>query len=291
MAPGLGSNRSKLRDTETVDTILNIAVVLLPLLYLLATVVYGVLFFGSRQGGDGLGPLLLRGTLALHFAYLLLLTLRWNQFPAATVSQALSALAFSVAVVYALVEWRGRERATGFWLLSLAFLFELLSSLLRTPNPPDRDILHSPLFATHVSLGLLGYAAFVVAASYGFLFLRLYHELKRSRFSTFFGKLPPLEVLERMMTGALLAGFVALTGAVVTGAVWAQQVFESRWLADPKIAFTVITWAFYGLALLLHRTRHWQGRQTAMASLAGFAAVLFSLVAINLFFTDMHGFR
>ncbi len=38
-------------------------------------------------------------------------------------------------------------------------------------------------------------------------------ELKAGRFYTFYGKLPPLEVLERMMLGALSAGFV--TGAVI----------------------------------------------------------------------------
>jgi ABC-type uncharacterized transport system permease subunit len=273
-----------------VDTILNIALALLPLLYLLATVAYGYLFFGSSKIAGALAQPLLRANLALHLLYLVLLAIRWNQFPAATVAQFLSAAAFSVAAVYAFVEWRSKEPATGFWMVSIAFLFELLSSLLRSPHPPNREILHNPLFAAHASLGLIGFAAFVLAASYGFLFLRLYHELKRSRFSQFFGKLPPLEVLENLMLGALTVGFVALTGVVATGAVWAQQLFAGRWLADPKIAFTLLTWTFYGLTLLLHRSHRWQGRQIAVASLAGFAAVLFSFVAVNLFFTDLHDF-
>lgn len=273
------------------DTVLQIASVLLPLLYLLAVGAYGFIFFaGSERAQAAARPLLL-ATLGAHLVALALVTLRWRQFPAATVSEALSLTAFAVAVVYALVEHRGRERSTGLWILAPAFLFQLLASLLETGGAhPDRALFHDPLFAVHASLGLVGYAAFVIAAAYGGLFLGLYREIKRRRFSTFFGKLPPLEVLERMMTQALWVGFLALTGAVVTGAVWAEQLFAERWIDDPKIGVTVVTWAFYGVALLLRHRRSWQGRQTAWASLAGFCAVLFSFVAVNLLFSDLHGF-
>lgn len=273
------------------DMILRIAVVFLPLLYLLVAAGYGFIFFADNRAAERVAPRLLRVTLALHLGYLVLLAVRWEQFPAATVSQALSAVAFAVAAVYALVEWHGKVPSTGFLMLSLACLFEVLSSLLRTPAPPYREIFHDPIFAVHASFGLLGYTGFTVAAVYGFLYLRLYYEIKRGRFSVFFGKLPPLEVLERMMLGALLAGFVALTGSVASGSFWAEQLYDAGWFQDPKILFTVATWAFYGLTLLLRRIRHWHARETAIASLAGFLAILFSVVGVNLFLSDLHGFR
>jgi ABC-type uncharacterized transport system permease subunit len=262
-----------------------------------AAVAYAALFFGreagdtrEREGARRSATPLLAGAVVLHLAYIAALAARHGQFPAATVSQALSMVAFAVAVVYLFVEWHGRERSTGFWLVSLAFLFQLLSSVLERPNPPSRPIFHDAFFATHVSLALLGYAAFAVAAGYGFLFLQLYRELKAGRFSTFYGKLPPLAVLERMMTGALWVGFLALTGAVAIGAVWAERLYEGTWLGDPKIAITIATWVLYATALVLKRLRRWQGRQTALASLTGLAVILFSLVAVNFFFTDFHGF-
>lgn len=275
---------------QQLDVALKISAVFLPMLYLLVMVGYGFYFFAEHALAKRAAPLLLRLTLTLHMAQLVMLGVRWQQFPAATVSQALSATAFAIAVVYALVEWQSGELATGLWMSGLACLFEVLSSLLYTANPPYQEIFHNPLFSAHAGFGLLGYAAFAVAASYGFLFLRLYSEIKRRQFSVFFGKLPPLEVLERMMVGALLAGFIALTGALVSGAIWANQVFVGNWLVDPKILVTIITWGFYGLSLVLRRWRRWQGRQTAIASLAGFAAVLFSAVAVNFLFTNLHGF-
>lgn len=275
---------------QQLDVALKVSAVFLPLLYLLVAVGYGFYFFAEHQLARKVAPGLLRVTLALHMTQLILLGVRWHQFPAATVSQSLSATAFAIGVVYVFVEWQSSEQATGILMTSLACFFEVLSSLLYTAKPPYQEIFHNPLFSAHAGFGLLGYAAFAVAASYGFLFLRLYSEIKKRQFSVFFGKLPPLEVLERMMAGALLAGFIALTGAVISGAVWAEQIFADNWMVDPKILVTFATWGFYGLALGLRRSRRWQGRQMAIASLAGFAAVLFSAVAVNFFFTDLHGF-
>jgi ABC-type uncharacterized transport system permease subunit len=273
-----------------VTTFLDVANILLPLLYLGAVISYGFIFFAAHPAANRTATPALRGTVLLHLGYLAALAIHHRQFPAATVSQALSIVAFAVAVVYVYVEWHGRERSTGFWMVALVFFFQLLSSLLTRPNPPDREIFHDLFFGVHVSLALLGYAAFVVASAYAFLFLQLYRDLKAGRFSTFYGKLPPLEVLERMMIGALTVGFVTLTGAVVTGGIWAERLYHDEWMRDPKILITSATWMLYALALTLRKLRRWKGRQTAIASLAGLCAILFSLVAVNFFFTDFHGF-
>ena len=273
------------------ESALAAAVVLLPVAYLLVAVDYGFLFFSGRALSPWGASIGLHSTLALHLAYLVLLTVHWQQFPAANVSQGLSIVAFSIVVVYAIVERLGNERSTGFWLVSIAFFFTLLASLLAGPEPPQHELLHNPLFSGHAVLALVGYAAFAVAATYAFLFLRMYRELKAGKFSLFFGKLPPLEVLERMMSGALMVGFVALTGAVVTGILWAREVLPpGEWLGDIKIVATLVTWALYAGALLLRRLRRWQGREVAIASLAGFATVLFSLFAVNIWFSDFHSF-
>lgn len=269
---------------------LTIANLLLPLLYLSTAALYAFAFFQGHPKALHAAPLALRSTVGFHFAALVAAALHFGQFPAATVSQALSGVAFAVAAVYAFVEWHGKEKATGFCMVSLVFLFQLLASALVRPIPPDREIFHDPLFGLHVSLALLGYAAFVVAAAYGFLYLQLYGDLKRGHFSSFFGKLPPLATLERMLLGALTTGVATLTGAVATGIVWAQRLYHEAWMGDPKILFTLAIWAFYAATLLLRRLRRWQGRQMAIAALVGLAAILFSLVAINLFFTDFHGF-
>jgi HemX protein len=257
------------------------------LLYGLATAAYATMFFTASARARRLASPLLLLAIGAHVAYLAWLTWRWEQFPAATVSQALSVVAFAIAIIYLFLEWLGGERATGLWLVAQVFVFQLLAVVLHEPLPPRRELFEHPLFGIHVFLALVGYAAFAVAASYGFLFLRLYRELKGSRFSVFYGKLPPLEVLERMMSGALVVGFLALTAALMDGIVWAE-LLAVDWQHDPMILATVATWALYGAALLLRKMRRWQGRQTALASLAGLAVIVVSLVAVHTLVIGFH---
>ena len=271
------------------NSFLSAAGILLPLGYLAASIAYGLAFFSGHERADRLSSYLLRCVVLLHLAQVIALGIRSGQLPAASVAQALSLLAFSVAAVYLLVEHRGGHRSTGFWLVSVAFLFQLLAALLKSPEPVPLT-LGNPYLAAHVALALVGYTAFAIAAAYGFLYLRLYRELKLKRFSTFFGRLPPLVVLERMMTVALTVGFVTLSAAVLFGIVWAQRLHGGGWWTDTKTLLTLGVWAFYGLALLLRRLRQWQGHQTAYASLAGLAVILLTMLAVNLIYRSFHSF-
>jgi ABC-type uncharacterized transport system permease subunit len=261
---------------------------LLLAVWALTAAAYGVLFFSGRDAARRAAVGLLPAAVTLHFGYLAWLAVRWRQFPVATVSQALCVVAFAIAITYLFLEWRGRERATGFWVIAQVTAFQLLALVLHEPYPPRRELFEQPLFGIHAFLALLGYAAFAVAASYGFLFLRLYTELKRGRFSVFYGKLPPLEVLERMMAGALAVGFIALSGALIDGAAWAAQFQRSTWISDPMVLLTFATWALYGIALLMRRSQRWQGRQTAFASLAGLGVIVVSLVAVHALMPGFH---
>lgn len=264
---------------------------LLPLVYLAACVAYGAHFFGKESERRRAGTLFLVSGLALHLGFLVTLTLRYHQLPAATAGQALSGIAFAVGLVYLVVEWRSGDRSTGFWSVVPVFLLQLLASLLWDPVPPDLRVFRSPLFSTHVALALVGYAAFTLAAAYGYLFLRLYGELKQRTFRTFFGRLPALETLERMMSTALVTGFLSYTLALTAGTLWAQRLSLADWLSEPWTVTSLAIWLLYAVALTLRRIHRWQGRHTAIASLLGILLILASLVAVHLAAEGFHQFR
>ncbi|HET9765601.1 MAG TPA: hypothetical protein VFS60_02065, partial [Thermoanaerobaculia bacterium] len=108
--------------------------------YAAATAAYGVLFFKAQKGALRLASPLLQAAVALHLAYLGWLTWRWAQFPGATVSQALTVVAFAIAIIYLFLEWLGGERATGVWLVGQVLVFQLLAVLLHEPMPPKREL-------------------------------------------------------------------------------------------------------------------------------------------------------
>ncbi|MFN7962599.1 MAG: cytochrome c biogenesis protein CcsA [Thermoanaerobaculia bacterium] len=273
------------------ENLLLAVVVLLPLAYLSTATAYGLAFWERSEGAERLAPRLLLGCLVVHAGYLATLAQRYHQLPAATLSQLLSLMAFAVALLYALLEQRTGSRGTGVWVVGLALAFQVLASVFSGTPPEDRELFHQPLFALHVSLSLVGYVGLALAAVYGFLFLGLYRELKGDRFGRFFGRLPPLAELEKMMLGALTIGFLALTAGVAVGLVWAFSLYGLAWLRDLNILASLALWVLYGAALMLRRLQRWQGRQTAVASLTGLALMLVSLVLFNLLFSRFHEFR
>ena len=69
------------------DAFLAASAILLPLAYLASAIAYGTFFFSRQALAERLASPLLALALGLHLAYLTLLTVRFEQFPATTVSQ------------------------------------------------------------------------------------------------------------------------------------------------------------------------------------------------------------
>jgi ABC-type transport system involved in cytochrome c biogenesis permease subunit len=103
------------------------------------------------------------------------------------------------------------------------------------------------------------------------------------------GRLPPLEVLERLHFRFQLGGFIALTLGIVFGGLWASTHFESNWQADPKILASVLIWIWYAIAVQSRLVLGWGGRVGALFSVVGFVGIVFSMVGITLLFSGWHG--
>ena len=123
----------------------------------------------------------------------------------------------------------------------------------------------------------------------GGLYLLLYWELKRSRFSLIYDRLPPLEDLARMSMRATLFGVVFLTVTIACGSLWASVEFPG-FVRDPKFLFTLVVWSIYAAAAWLHYGRNWSGRKAIRITLVGFAALVLSGLAARLFFDSFHDF-
>ena len=54
---------------------------------------------------------------------------------------------------------------------------------------------------------------------------------------------------------------------VITGSTWAYVEFGTRWLSDPKIGISFITWLFYLLMVFLRWSAGWRGRKAAILAL------------------------
>lgn len=277
------------------DTTLAILNGLLPLGYLLALVAYLGVFIEHGRQVERVATPLAWGVVLVHGAYLALSAIAYQHVPTATTWESLGFIAFALALVYLILEWRQGERSTGVFLLAVALLCQTLSTAFVSHTRDVPDILRSPMFAVHVTAALMGYVALAVSAVYGIMYLLQYRQLKKQNVGLLFQRLPNLETLSRLNVGALGIGWLGLTVAIVAGVVWAttlevQGRLSGTFYTDPKFLLTVGLWVLYGLCLGGRYMLRWANRTLATVSIVGFALMLASSIMVTLVLRSFHDF-
>ena len=270
--------------------LIDILTVLLPIAYAAAIYAYGKAFFSDAAWAQASKRKLLLFLLLLHAAYLLARTIAFDHPPATNMFEILTLVAFTTTAAYTAIEMRTGQNETGYFVLMFAFFFQLVSSLFIEDLLEVKEVLRSAYFGLHVAAALVGFSAITLSAVYGFLYLMLYHEMKKSQFGVIYRKLPSLENLERMSVFSIWLGFVFLAVAMIAGIVWLPKAFTDFSYADPKLLGTITIWMIYGVALMARRSAKWKGRRMMVIAISGFLISVFSMTAINLFLTSFHRF-
>jgi len=193
-----------------------------------------------------------------------------------------------LAAAYGILVLRHREVSTGPFLIPLVVLFLAVSLFSRgTERTPNPDLTGS-LFAFHVTVAILGYAALTLSFVLALLYLIQARQIQKRTIGLLFSRLPALDVLTRLQTTTMAVGVAALSVATVLGAIWARQTWGTIW--DTKVLSTVLTIGVY-VAALVSASRGWRGRKSAILSIAAFGILIFSYTVVNLFLSQEHFFR
>ncbi|PIU46147.1 MAG: cytochrome C biogenesis protein [Ignavibacteriales bacterium CG07_land_8_20_14_0_80_59_12] len=264
--------------------------ILVPILYAAVVADYAVAFFTRIRYAEESKRELLLITLVAHLVYLFLRYAAYGHVPITNLFEVMTILAFAIALAYLMIERMTRVTETGFFVLSVALVFQTISSVFIKCCAEVNPVLRSPLLGFHVTSALLGYSAISISAVYGFLYLMLYHDIRSTRFSAIYRRLPSLEVLESMSFRATILGFAFLSLAILVGFIWLPRAFESFSYADPKLLVTVSIWLLYGIGFSARTIGRWQGRRVVILALCGFAIVFLSMTVVNVFFSGFHNF-
>jgi ABC-type transport system involved in cytochrome c biogenesis permease subunit len=138
--------------------------------------------------------------------------------------------------------------------------------------------LRSGWLVAHVALSFVGEAFFVAsfAASLAWLFSR--SAARR-------------EELDRITYTSIAVGYPVFTvGALVFGAVWAEQAWGAWWSWDPKETWALVTWLVYTFYLHFRLIRRKTGAVPAWISVIGFACTLFTFFGVNFLLSGMHSY-
>ena len=205
-----------------------------------------------------------------------------------TFDEALSFLALLLVAVFLVVQLRRPLVALGAVVSPLAFGLTLAADAVYRGVRPLAPGLDSAWLPIHVVLSVLGDAVFALAFSASLLYLVQERRLKthRGRVLRF---LPSLETLDRLNYACLVWGLILLTLGIVSGIVWAHTAWGRFWSSDPKLVFSLVTWAIYVILLQGRMTAGWRGRWAATLTIAGFAVIVISLVGVNVLALGQHG--
>ena len=182
--------------------------------------------------------------------------------------EALSLLAWTLAVLAAVISIEPRNRILGAILLASA-----AGGAACTGSGGDYAEENRPGWAltAHILLSMGDAALLFAAAVTALLLVFLDRRLRKRRLADLPSELPPLDALERVMFRLIGAGFALLTLALLTGFVFVTNLLDQHLIH--KTVLSLVAWVLFGV-LLIGRGRYgWRGRSAVRWTLSGFAAL------------------
>lgn len=229
-----------------------------------------VLLLVLRRQSRLLGPALASFCVAvvLHGVSLTESAFAQHSFPARNFYEAMSMCAFLIALLLLWVYWRYQFSGISLFLFPSVFVMTLIGAMefpvAHWTNPNIRDA----WLLLHILLVLVGYAALALTLVASVFYLIQERQLKRKQTVLFFDHLPPLGVLDDLISRSMGWGFVFITLSIIAGSTWAYIESGTRWIGAPIVGISFLTWAFYLLMVFLRISAGWRGRKAAFMVIA-----------------------
>lgn len=205
--------------------------------------------------------------LVFHFVSLVDRAMAVEHVPADNFFETISLCGFLIGVVAAFAYVKYQFPSLAIIVFPLVFAMTL-AGVLGTPvggwaSPRVRGL----WLLVHVVLVLAGYAALLLAAAASIFYLIQERHLKQKK-SVGLAGMPALMTLDNLLTKSMGLGFVLITLALLVGSTWAFVELGTRWIADPKIILSLLTWVAYLFLMYLRNTAGWRGRKAALVTLS-----------------------
>jgi ABC-type transport system involved in cytochrome c biogenesis permease subunit len=138
--------------------------------------------------------------------------------------------------------------------------------------------LRSGWLLLHVSFSFVGEALFVASFVAALSFLASRDAEKRRDY-------------DRICYVSIAAGYPIFTaGALLFGAVWAEQAWGSWWSWDPKETWALVTWLVYTLYLHIRSMRRRSEALPSIVAAAGFICAIFTFFGVNYLLPSLHAY-
>jgi ABC-type uncharacterized transport system permease subunit len=262
--------------------------------FILAVLAYGfslamyLAFLNTGKRATGLAATLFLGLgIVAHYFALLERSRGLHTVPYHDLYGSLSLFGWLLALTYLALELFHQQRSVGPFVLSIVLTVFLAAHLA----PPDRltpPPAHGPVFALHVTLSILAYAAFALSFVLSLIYLGEERVLRNRHLSSVVWRLPPLDLLERMSRSSVLIGLLSIAVGTVLGFVWVDRLHGQFWYYDPKYVITLLVLLLYAIYFIVARTAAWRGARASKLCIFNFVIVILSFTVVNLYLSQSH---
>jgi len=213
-----------------------------------------------------------------------------GHLPISSPHEATSFFSWCIVFFFFIIEYRYKVGLLGSFIMPMAFLLMLSSSVLPREIKPLSPVLQSYWFGIHTVLAFLGNAAFALACGMGIMYLLQERYVKSKHLGGLFRRLPSLQSLDEINYKLISVGFPIFTLAIITGSLWADTAWGSYWRWDAREVWALITWLIYAIILHARLLAGWRGRRASVLSIIGFSTILIAFFGIKLLKKGMHVF-
>jgi|GEM_PF-501282 ABC-type transport system involved in cytochrome c biogenesis permease subunit len=141
-------------------------------------------------------------------------------------------------------------------------------------------------FIVHVTTTIVAMGAILISLSTAILYLLKSKNPEKE----FYEKLPSLEIMDNYSYKFIGLGFVLWTVMIVTGAIWAEQVWGSYWSWDTIQIWSLFTLLLMGVYLHLRRFFKWQGEKSSWFLIFCVIVSILTLFIVPLLLNAIHSY-
>lgn len=258
-------------------------VVLLPVAYLAAALLYAMHFGGPDAPTVRVARrLLLVFTLLLHSLFFLTLGSELERFPVHDAWTTVSSMALVISALYGLISFRISHVGAGVIVIGAAALLQLSASAFGDYSVQVAPAMPGGFYILHAVTSLFAASALVLSGIHGFLYLILFRRMQRRQFGPLVRRLPSLRALTRLTRRSALAGFLLLTIGINVGIAWAHMSEHQEFrYTDPWVLAMLAIWLHFGLVAFSRSIPGLNARRASYAAALGLSVfLLMSLVSL-----------
>jgi len=228
---------------------------------------------------------------ALQTAALATSGVRAGNIPVTDFAQSVCFLSWLTALAGLILIVRFRIAVIGGFVAPAVFVATAVAAVtIRRQQLRIPEALRSAWLPVHVTLAFVGFALFLLAAAVSVVYLIFERRLKAKRpLAPADERAPSLEKLDRINYRLLSWGFLMLTLAIITGAIWADATWGHFWSWEPQESWSFIIWLMYAGLLESRLTAGWRGRRVAALTIVVLTLLIGSFVGVSLLNPGKHG--